>query len=57
MFVKQRILPSANGCEAGKLPSANIFEAMSNRRIQQLLAVEKNIYAKAKIFKSLHEMF
>jgi len=45
MFVKQ------GNCQA------RMFLKQLNRRLQQLLAVEKNIYTKAKIFKSLHEMF
>jgi len=36
------------------LPRANICEAASNTWLKHLLAVEKNIYAQAKIIKSLH---
>ena len=38
MFVKQRALPSANVCEAA-----------SKKRLKHLLAAEKNIYTQAKI--------
>ena len=38
-------------------PRANVCEAASNTRLKHLLAVEKNIYAQAKIIKSLHDRF
>ena len=37
-----------------KSGSANVCEAAPNTRLKQLLAGEKHIYSKAKIFKSLH---
>jgi len=39
------------------LPRANVCEAVSNTWLKQLLTVEKNIYAQAKIIKSLHDRF
>jgi len=35
----------------------NVCETTSNTQLKHLLAVEKNIYAQAKIVKSLHDMF
>jgi len=34
------------------VPSANVFEAARITRLKQLLAVQNNIYVKAKIVKS-----
>jgi len=39
------------------MPRANVCEAASKRWLKHSLAVEKNIYAQAKIVKSLHDMF
>jgi len=39
------------------LPRANVCEAASNTWLKHLLAVEKSIYAQAKIIKSLHDRF
>jgi len=35
----------------------NVFEAASKTQLKQLLAAQKNIYAQAKIIKSLHDSF
>ena len=40
-----------------KLPRGNICEAASDTRLKQLLAVEKNIYAQAKLIKSPNVRF
>jgi len=39
------------------LPRANVCEAASNTWLKHLLAIEKNIYAQAKIITSLHDRF
>ena len=39
------------------LPRTNICEAASKKRLKYLLAAEINVYAQAKIVKSLHDMF
>ena len=39
------------------LPRPNVCKTASNTRLKHSLAVEKNIYAHAKIIKSLHDRF
>jgi len=53
-------LKSAKICQErmfSNLPKTNVCEATSNTRLKHLLAVEKNIYAQAKIIKSLQDKF
>jgi len=39
------------------MPRANVCEAASKKRLKHLVAAEKDIYAQAKIIKSLHDRF